>query len=123
MVAVPFDPDTVWGAKRRHHIHGTVNQMPVRGVVEPAADRYGNTRPDLAAWLRPGRGDTVTVHIGPEGRSAAPRRRCGHCPGRKSAGDAGLLALALSGRLERAATAAGALLILGERYVAPAASR
>jgi len=39
------------------------------------------------------------------------------------AGMAGLLALALSGRLERAATAAGALLILGERYVAPAASR
>lgn len=72
LIPVPFDPDTVWGAKARHHIRGTVNQMPVRGVVEPVADGYGFTlRP---AWLRDcglAVGDTVTVHIEPEGPQRA----------------------------------------------------
>ena len=35
LIPVPFNPDTVWGTKRRHHIAGTVNHMGVRGVVEP----------------------------------------------------------------------------------------
>jgi hypothetical protein len=68
LIPVPFDPDTVWGAKARHHIHGTVNQMPVRGVVEPDGDGYGFTLGP--AWLRGcglAAGDTVTVHIRPEG--------------------------------------------------------
>jgi Bacteriocin-protection, YdeI or OmpD-Associated/Domain of unknown function (DUF1905) len=68
LIPVPFDPDTVWGAKARHHIHGTVNHMPVRGVVEPAKGGYGFTLGP--AWLRGcglAAGDTVTVHIGPEG--------------------------------------------------------
>jgi len=68
LIPVPFDPDTVWGAKARHHINGTVNLMPVRGVVEPTADGHGFTLGP--AWLRDcglAAGDTVTVHIGPEG--------------------------------------------------------
>lgn len=40
-VPVPFDPDAVWGGKAEHHIHGTVNGMAVRGVIEPLDDGRG----------------------------------------------------------------------------------
>ena len=68
LIPVPFDPDAVWGVKPRHHIHGTVNGMAVRGVIDPAADSLGFTLGP--AWLRAcglTAGDTVTVHIKPEG--------------------------------------------------------
>jgi hypothetical protein len=68
LIPVPFDPDTIWGTKRRHHIRGTVNHMPVRGVVEPVHDGYGFTLGP--AWLRGcglTAGDVVTVDIEPEG--------------------------------------------------------
>jgi hypothetical protein len=68
LIPVPFDPDTVWGSKRRHLVGGTVGGARVRGSVERAGDGFG-----LAvgpAWLRDGNlrpGDTVTVEIAPEG--------------------------------------------------------
>jgi hypothetical protein len=68
LIPVPFHPDTAWGNKPRHHIHGTVNGMPIRGVVEPAEDGYGFTLGP--AWLRGcglAAGDHVTVDIKPEG--------------------------------------------------------
>jgi hypothetical protein len=68
LIPVPFDPDTVWGAKPRHHVGGTVNDMRVRGVVEPAAAGFGFTLGP--AWLRGcgvAVGDTVTVVIEAEG--------------------------------------------------------
>jgi hypothetical protein len=68
LISVPFNPDTVWGAKPRHHIGGTVNHIRVRGVVEPAGDGYGFTLGP--AWLRDcalAVGDTATVAIEPEG--------------------------------------------------------
>jgi hypothetical protein len=68
LIPVPFDPDTVWGSKPRHHIAGTVNHMRVRGVIEPAGDGYGFTIGP--AWLRDcglAGGDTATVDIEPEG--------------------------------------------------------
>jgi bacteriocin resistance YdeI/OmpD-like protein/uncharacterized protein DUF1905 len=68
LIPVPFDPDTVWGTKPRHHIHGTVNGMGVRGVVEPSGGGYGFTLGP--AWLRGcglAAGDHVTVDIAPEG--------------------------------------------------------
>lgn len=68
LIPVPFDPDNVWGTKPRHHIRGTVNNMGVRGVVEPAGDGYGFTLGP--AWIRGcglAAGDTVTVSIEPEG--------------------------------------------------------
>jgi len=68
VIPVPFDPDTVWGAKPRHHIHGTVANMGVRGVIEPAGEGYGFTLGP--AWLRDcglAPGDTVAVVIQPEG--------------------------------------------------------
>jgi hypothetical protein len=68
LIPVPFDPDTVWGVKPRHRIHGTVNGVGVRSVIEPAGDGRGFTLGP--AWLRDcgvAAGDTVTVHIKPEG--------------------------------------------------------
>jgi hypothetical protein len=68
LIPVPFDPDAVWGAKVRHHVNGTVNQMRVRGIVERAGDGFGFTLGP--AWLRGcglSAGDTVTVEIAPEG--------------------------------------------------------
>jgi Bacteriocin-protection, YdeI or OmpD-Associated/Domain of unknown function (DUF1905) len=68
LVAVPFDPDHVWGAKDRHHIAGTVNGMRVRGVIEPVGDGFGFIL--SPAWNRGCGvtvGDEVTVVIAPEG--------------------------------------------------------
>jgi hypothetical protein len=36
-VPVPFDPDATWGAKARHHVHGTIGRHDFRGVVEEHA--------------------------------------------------------------------------------------
>jgi hypothetical protein len=68
LIPVPFNPDTVWGSKPRHHIAGTVNHMDVRGVVAPAGDGFGFTLGP--AWLRGcglAVGDAVAVEIEPEG--------------------------------------------------------
>ena len=68
LIPVPFNPDTAWGSKPRHHIAGTVNGTRVRGIVEAAGDGHGLTLGP--AWLRDCAvtiGDTVTVDIEPEG--------------------------------------------------------
>jgi hypothetical protein len=68
MFPVPFDPDRVWGSKNEHHIHGTVNGMGVRGVIEPLGAGRGVVLGP--AWRRDcglAAGDTVDVAIEPEG--------------------------------------------------------
>lgn len=68
MVPVPFDPDTVWGAKPDHRVHGTVNGMNVRASVEPLGDGFGIVLGP--AWRRGchiGPGDPVEVVLAPEG--------------------------------------------------------
>jgi hypothetical protein len=68
LIPVPFDPDTVWGVKPRHHVNGTVNHMRFRGVVERAGDGFGLTLGPASlrgCGLSPG--DSVTVDIAPEG--------------------------------------------------------
>ena len=67
-IPIPFHPDTVWGAKPGHHIHGTVNGMSMRGVVDAVGDGFGFTLGP--AWLRCchlAAGNTATVDIEPEG--------------------------------------------------------
>jgi len=61
-VPVPFDPDVVWGHKVEHHVHGTVDHMGVRGVIEPLDDDRGVVLGP--AWRRDcglAAGDTVEV--------------------------------------------------------------
>lgn len=69
LVPLPFDPDQVWGAKVEHHVHGTVNNMGVRAVVE-ATDDDGHGILLGPAWRRDcgiAPGDEVAVVLQPEG--------------------------------------------------------
>jgi len=67
-VPVPFDPDQVWGAKKRHHVAGTVDGIRVRAVIERAGDGFGFTLgPASPARAGVTAGDQVTVDIAPEG--------------------------------------------------------
>ena len=67
-VPVPFDPDETWGGKSEHHVHGTVNGMGVRAVIESAGDGLGIVLGP--AWRRDcgvAPGDAVAVVLAPEG--------------------------------------------------------
>ena len=68
LVPLPFDPDAAWGCKREHHVHGTVDGMDIRAVVEPLADGHGILLGP--AWRRGcgiGPGRVVDVMLKPEG--------------------------------------------------------
>jgi hypothetical protein len=68
LVPVPFDPDETWGDKREHHVHGTVDGMNVRAVVEPLGEGHGILLGP--AWRRDcgiGPGRVVDVVLEPEG--------------------------------------------------------
>jgi len=68
LVPVPFDPDQAWGRKAEHHVHGTVDGMGVRAVIEPLGDGHGILLGP--AWRRDcgiGPGRVVDVVLEPEG--------------------------------------------------------
>jgi hypothetical protein len=68
LIPVPFNPDTTWTAKPRHHIGGTIKGMGVRGIIEAHGDGHGFLLGP--AWRRDcgvAVGDTVTVEVWPEG--------------------------------------------------------
>ena len=68
LVPVPFDPDEAWGRKCEHHVHGTVDGMDVRAVIEPLAEGHGILLGN--AWRRDcgiGPGRVVDVVLEPEG--------------------------------------------------------
>ena len=68
VLPIPFDPNEVWGEKRRHHITGSINGHRIRGVLD-----WNGTQPVLSlgpAWRRDAGldvGDQVEVVLGPEG--------------------------------------------------------
>ena len=39
-IAIPFNPNEVWGVKQRHHITGTVNGCAVRGSLGSDGSQY-----------------------------------------------------------------------------------
>ena len=68
MVPVPFDPDSVWGDKRHHHVAGSINGHGVRGALEDLDD--GMALVLGPAWRRDcgfTQGDKVNVILFPEG--------------------------------------------------------
>ena len=68
LVPVPFDPDAVWGQKTQHRVHGTVNGMGVRAIIEPLDTERGILLGP--AWRRDcgiAPGDKVQVVLTPEG--------------------------------------------------------
>ncbi len=72
VIRVPFDPDTSWGVKARHHITGTVGGRRVRGALEKLENGYGLILGP--AWQRDGGlapGSTVVVTLAPEGPQRA----------------------------------------------------
>ena len=63
-VAIPFSPRTVWGARPRYPVTGTINQMAVRGTLGAQGQNYFLRLG--AAWLRTSGvepGATVTVKL------------------------------------------------------------
>src|SRR5687768_225517 len=67
-IAVPFNPNEVWGVKPRHHIRGTINGCVVRGSLGSDGTQY--FLPLGAAWRRDNGLDTgarVDVELAPEG--------------------------------------------------------
>ena len=67
-VALPFNPEQVWGLRSRYHVRGTINGMGVRGALGQFSKGYvlplGPTY-RRGASLQPG--DLVTVTLMPEG--------------------------------------------------------
>lgn len=65
-LAVPFDPDEVWGAKPRHHVAGTIAGCRFRGVLDGRELVLG------PAWRPTGLGDgPAEVVMEPEGPQRA----------------------------------------------------
>ena len=67
-VAVPFDPDALWGKKPRHHVNGFVGHCKVRGPLSVHDGRHGLKLGP--AWVRDNplkEGETVAVTLSPEG--------------------------------------------------------
>jgi len=67
-IAIPFNPNDVWGVKQRHHITGSVNGCAVRGSLGSDGTQY--FLPLGAAWRRDNGldlGAKVDVVLSPEG--------------------------------------------------------
>lgn len=70
-IAIPFNPNEVWGIKQRHHITGSINGCAVRGSLGSDGTQY--FLPLGAAWRRHNgldAGSTVEVVLSPEGPQA-----------------------------------------------------
>jgi hypothetical protein len=66
-IAIPFDPNEVWGVKQRHHITGSVNGCTVRGSLGSDGTQF--FLPLGAAWRRDNgldAGAKVDVVLSPE---------------------------------------------------------
>jgi hypothetical protein len=70
-IAIPFNPNEVWGVKQRHHISGSINGCAVRGSLGSDGSQY--FLPLGAAWRRDSgveAGAEVEVVLAPEGPQA-----------------------------------------------------
>ena len=66
-IALPFDPDAVWGVKARHYVAGHVGGRKFRGVLDRTA--LGSVLPLGPSWRRDNGldvGATVDVALAPE---------------------------------------------------------
>ena len=71
LIAIPFDPNEVWGVKGRHYISGSVNGCAIRGPLGSDGTRY--FIPLGEAWRRDNGlevGAAVEVELSPEGPQA-----------------------------------------------------
>ena len=71
-IQIPFDPNSVWGAKQRHYVTGSINDVRIRVLL--GVNDAGYFLPLGAAWRRDSGVDltqTVTVILEPEGPQQA----------------------------------------------------
>ena len=72
VIAVPFDPDDVWGVKAVHRVNGTVNGCRVRVMITPGDSGWAVTfNPGRMAGLGITVGSEVLVELTPEGPQRA----------------------------------------------------
>ena len=67
-IALPFDPNAVWGARQQHYVTGSINGCTIRGAL--ATDGGQAFLALGAAWRRDNGiavGDSVDVMLAPEG--------------------------------------------------------
>ena len=72
VIAIPFDPDEVWGGKAEHPVRGTVNGRRVRGRITPADGGWVFTVTPM--WLRDAglaAGQQAQAELEPEGPQRA----------------------------------------------------
>lgn len=75
-IAVPFNPNEIWGAKQRHYITGTINGCVVRGSLGSDGTQY--FLPLGAVWRRDNgldagtKVDVVLTPEGPQSESLSP---------------------------------------------------
>jgi hypothetical protein len=70
-IAIPFNPNEIWGVKQRHHITGSINGCSVRGSLGADGSQY--FLPLGLAWRRDNgleAGAEVEVVLAPEGPQA-----------------------------------------------------
>ncbi len=70
-IAIPFNPNEVWGVKQRHHSTGSINGCAVRGSLGSDGSHY--FLPLGATWRRDSgveAGAEVEVVLAPEGPQA-----------------------------------------------------
>jgi hypothetical protein len=68
VIAVPFDPDMVWGAKAGHPVGGTINGRQVRGTIAPDGSGWAFTVTPM--WMHDtgvAADDDVIIELAPEG--------------------------------------------------------
>ena len=68
VIAVPFDPAQVWGAKAEHLVGGTIDGRRVRGTISRGSSGWAFTVSPM--WIRDAgiaAGDEAAVELAPEG--------------------------------------------------------
>ena len=71
-IRLPFDPDAAWGAKRIHHVGGTVAGSRIRGAVE--SDEGGWVLVLTPSWHREAPEIVVGGEVGVTLRPEGPQR-------------------------------------------------
>lgn len=66
VIALPFDPDAVWGPRGRHVVTGTIGGHPWRGALEQLGDGFAVTMDTVAPDTRLDIGATVEVVLAAE---------------------------------------------------------
>src|SRR5262249_57800467 len=75
VIAVPFDPDQVWGAKAKHPVGGTVDGHRVRGTISRGSSGWAFTVSPMGirdAGVAPGEEPVVEVAPGGPERHDPP---------------------------------------------------